>query len=98
MLTNALLLKISITLAAILALLGVWFVAQMKPQWEREAQQRQFEERVRKYRATEPAGVKLDPDHWRHFDFNFDGPSKSGNSPNNGGTQNQQQNPQQGHK
>jgi membrane protein implicated in regulation of membrane protease activity len=73
MLTNALLLKISITLVAILALLSVWFMAQMKPQWEREARQRQSEERVRKYQANEPTGVKLDPDHWRHFDFNFDG-------------------------
>jgi hypothetical protein len=73
MLTNALLAKISITLAAILTLLGVWFMAQMKPQWEREARQRQFEERVRKYQATEPTGVKLDPDHWRRFDFNFGG-------------------------
>ena len=71
MLTNALLLKISITLAAILTLLGLWFAAQMKPERDREARRRNFEERVRKYQATEPTSVDLSTDHSRNFDFNF---------------------------
>jgi hypothetical protein len=71
MLTNAVLVKISITLAAILALLGLWSAAQMKTERDREARRRNFESRVRKYQATEPTSVDLSTDSLRHFDFNF---------------------------
>jgi hypothetical protein len=47
--------------------------AQLKTERDREARRVNSESRVREYQATEATSVKLDPDHWRNFNFNFGG-------------------------